>query len=81
LSQATSSEKRTIINLIKNEHENESKVAEVLAFVNRQKGIDYAREKKFELRSHAFEIINSFPDSDYRKSLHDLITFTTDRNY
>lgn len=81
LSHATSSEKRTIINLIKNEHENESKVAEVLAFVNRQKGIDYAREKMFELRSHAFEIINSFPDSDYRKSLHDLITFTTDRNY
>ena len=81
LSQATSSEKRTIINLIKNEYENESRVAEVLAFVNKQKGIDYAKEKMFELKNHAFEIISSFPDSDYRKSLYDLITFTTDRNY
>ena len=35
----------------------------------------------FELKNHAFEIISSFPDSDYRKSLYDLITFTTDRNY
>ncbi len=81
LSKATASEKRQIINLIKNENENPVKVNEVLKFVDEKKGIDYARGKMFELRDQAFSILNEFADSTYRTSMKNLITFTTDRSY
>lgn len=81
LNNSGSSEKRRIINMIKNENENPVKVKEVLRFVEDKKGIDYAKKKMFELRDQAFAILNEFPESQYRKSMKDLITFTTDRSY
>lgn len=81
LNQSTSSEKRHIINMIKNESENPVKVNEVLKFVDSKKGIDYARNKMFELRDEAFSILNEFKDSTYKQSMKDLITFTTNRSY
>lgn len=67
--------------MIKNENENPVKVNEVLKFVDSKKGIDYARNKMFELRDEAFSILNEFKDSTYKQSMKDLITFTTNRSY
>ncbi|EEI91525.1 hypothetical protein HMPREF0765_2835 [Sphingobacterium spiritivorum ATCC 33300] len=79
LSQTDKSEKRRIINLVKNHNEDNKKVAEVIAFVRSSGGLDYATEKMFQYQQEAFEILNSFPEGIYRTGLEQLVRYTTER--
>lgn len=79
LSLATTSEKRNIINIVKNYNTNERKVKEVLQFVNDKKGIDYAKSKMFALRDKALKRIDEYPPGEYRESLKGLVNFTIER--
>lgn len=80
LNQTTSSEKRYIINLVKNHNENPDKVAEVIKFVRSSGGMNYATEKMLQFQKEAFDILAEFPDNDYKKGLQELVKFTTERN-
>ncbi|MBD2752728.1 polyprenyl synthetase family protein [Spirosoma validum] len=73
-------EKRRIINIIKNESENPKKVDEVIRFVKSSGGIEYATEAMNHYVAEAQTLLNSFPDSPYRKSLHQLVQYTIERS-
>ena len=79
LSQSGWLEKRRIISIVKNESEKPKKVKEVIAYVKQSGGIQYAVEKMNQFHRDAMAILESFPESDYRKSLKDLVQFTIDR--
>lgn len=79
LSKASSSDKRRIINIVKNENENPKKVDEVILFVRASGGIEYATEKMKNYRQQALDILNEFPENEAKKSLHDLVIYTTER--
>jgi len=79
LNQSTRSEKRNIINIIKNHSENKKKVQEVIRFVKDKGGLDYAREKMNEFKQEALNILHSFPESDARRSLEKLVFYITER--
>lgn len=79
LSVATSSEKRNIINIIKNHNTDESKVQEVLDFVSSKDGIKYATKRMCEFRDKALAMLDAFPESTYKLSLIDLVNFTIER--
>lgn len=79
LSQSGWLEKRRIISIVKNESEKPKKVKEVIAYVKQSGGIQYAVERMNHYHHEALEILQSFPDSDYRNSLKDLVQFTIDR--
>ena len=79
LQQAPKSEKKRIINLVKNHNENPEKVQEVIAFVRSSGGIDYAKEAMYRYRREAFEILHTFPESPARQSLEDLVVYVTER--
>jgi octaprenyl-diphosphate synthase len=79
LSNASSSDKRRIINIVKNENENPKKVDEVILFVRASGGIEYATEKMKNYRQQALDILAEFPDNEARKSLNDLVMYTTER--
>lgn len=79
LSQSGWLEKRKIISIVKNESEKPKKVKEVITYVKQSGGIQYAVEKMNHYHHEALEILQSFPDSDYRNSLKDLVQFTIDR--
>jgi octaprenyl-diphosphate synthase len=80
LNQAGFFEKRKIINLIKNESDNPRKVDEVITFVKNSGGIQYATEAMNRYVDEAQTLLNSFPDSRYRQSLHQLVQYTIDRS-
>ncbi|WP_186736576.1 polyprenyl synthetase family protein [Spirosoma utsteinense] len=80
LNRAAFLEKRRIINIVKNESENPKKVAEVIAFVKNSGGIDYATEVMNRYVAEAQTLLNQFPDSPYRQSLHQLVQYTIDRS-
>lgn len=79
LSQSGWLEKRRIISIVKNESEKPKKVKEVIAYVKQSGGIQYAVEKMNQFHRDALAILESFPESAYRKSLEDLVQFTIDR--
>lgn len=79
LSQSGWLEKRRIISIIKNESEKPKKVKEVIAYVKQSGGIQYAIEKMNRFHLEALDLLDSFPESEYRSSLRDLVQFTIDR--
>jgi octaprenyl-diphosphate synthase len=55
------------------------KVREVIEFVRNSGGLEYAEKAMYDLRGEAFDILHTFPPSETRQSLEDLVTFVTDR--
>jgi octaprenyl-diphosphate synthase len=73
-------EKRRIINTVKNHHDDAARVTELFKKVADRGGIAYAREKMFEYRQKSLDILRTFPENPYRKSLEELVLFTTERD-
>lgn len=73
--------RRRIIYIIKNHNTDKEKVAEVIDLVKSSGGIGYTRDKMFQYRDEALEILNSFPENDIRNGLEQLVRFTTDRTF
>jgi octaprenyl-diphosphate synthase len=81
LSKASSPDKRKYINIIRNYNTDDKKVKEVLAFVKNSGGHEYASSRMNEYRDKAFSLLENMPDSVYKKSLIDLVHFTTERSH
>ena len=79
LEKMPASKKRQILSTIRKHHKNEKKMAPIVQYVKDNGGINYAREKMTEYRDKALEILNSYPESDAREGLIELVHFTTTR--
>ncbi len=79
LSVASGSEKRHIINIIKNHSTDMKKVKEVLEFVNSKDGINYAKKRMCDYRDKALALLEQYNDNRYKSSLVDLVHFTIAR--
>jgi octaprenyl-diphosphate synthase len=79
LNKTTASERRRIINLVKNHNEEPERVAEVIAFVHASGGIEYAYGRMLEYRKKALDRLHEFPDGDARQALEQLVMYTTER--
>lgn len=73
--------KRKLIYIVKNENKDPQKVKFVIDAVTDAGGIKYASLKMNAYRDEALEILNSFPENPVRKSLEELVRYTTDRKY
>jgi len=79
LNNSTRSERRYIINIVKNHSSNPEKVDDVIRLVHDKGGIQYAREKMLYYRNQALDILHQFPENEARMSLEKLVLFTTER--
>ncbi len=79
LNNASTSEKRRILRIIKKDYDKKDKVQEVINFVNQSGGIKYAQKAMIKYREEAFEILLSFPESPSRDALQQLVIFVTER--
>jgi len=79
LNQSSRAEKRHIISTVKNHHNDQKRVAELIGRVEAAGGLKYTREKMLEYRSKALEILSGFPENEYSRALHDLVIYTTER--
>lgn len=80
LNKATWLEKRNIVYIIKNQGDKSKKVAEVIDFVKKSGGMDYAIEVMNRYYQEALDILRTFPESDYRQSLEDMVRYTIERS-
>lgn len=79
LSKVSKSEKQRIINLVKNHSEESAKVSEVVNFVKDNGGMAYAEMQMIRFQDEAFQLLNTFPESEARTGLEQLVRFTTER--
>ncbi|CAN5382204.1 polyprenyl synthetase family protein [soil metagenome] len=72
-------EKRRIINIVKNNNNNPKKVAEVIDFVIKSGGIQYAESRMNEYKNLALNLLAQFADNPSKASLEALVKYTTER--
>jgi len=80
LNHTNSSERKGIINLVKNHNDDPKKIAQIISFVNQTGGLQYAESQMKIYQEEAFKILNTFPESASRTGLEQLVRFTTERN-
>jgi octaprenyl-diphosphate synthase len=80
LAKASWMEKRRIVSIVKNESGKPKKVKEVIDFVKKSGGIQYAEEAMNKYHRDALLLLDRFPESDYKRSLIQLVQFTIDRH-
>ncbi len=74
-------EKREIINTIRNHSDDKKKVRKIIDLVKRSGGLEYSNRIMNEYADKAKNALLEFPDSDARKGLLDLIAFTINRKF
>ena len=79
LNNADKSEKRFIINTVKNHNTDSERVGKVIEMVRSKGGIEYTVNKMNEYRDRALEMLKEYPDNEARKSLQNLVNFVIDR--
>jgi octaprenyl-diphosphate synthase len=79
LNKATWLEKKKIIYLIRNRSEDKKVVKEVIDFVKKSGGLEYAKQKMTEFYQEALSLLDQFPDSAYKSSLRDLVLYSIER--
>lgn len=81
LSKATKSDKRRVVNIIRNHNTDNKKVKEVINFVKESGGLQYATECMQQYQQKAFLMLEKYPDSPYKNSLKQLVHFTIERTH
>ena len=81
LNNCDNKERKNILRLINNFKNQKSQLQELFRFVTEKGGIKYAQDKMTAFQQEAFDILDTFPESAYRKSLRDLVLYTTARKY
>ena len=72
-------EKKKIIYLIRNRSEDKKAVNEVISFVKKSGGLEYAKQKMTAFYQEALSLLDQFPDSAYKSSLRDLVFYSIER--
>jgi len=79
LNHAPGNVKRDMIYIIKNQNTNTRKVKEVVDFVYKSGGIEYARDAMNRYKKEALEILSEFEDNTARTSLQQLVEYVIER--
>jgi len=80
LSKSTWLERRKFVSIVRNESDKPKKVKEVIDYVKRSGGIEYALKSMNKFHEEALAILKELPESSYKNSLQQLVQFTIDRS-
>jgi len=71
--------KNYIINIVKNHHKDDKKVAELVNLVKEKGGLDYATNIMRSYQEGSLKILSEFPENEARKSLKLLVEYVINR--
>ena len=81
LNNCSTAQKKELIYIIRNENRRKEKVNFVIDIVKKSGGISYSQRIMEDYRDKAVQLLHEFPDNEVRKTLEELVRFTTDRKY
>ena len=79
INNANKKDKKWLINSVKNHNKNAKRVKEVIAFVKDNGGLDYAISKMKVFQAEALQLLENYPESDYKNSLELMVNYVIDR--
>ncbi len=79
LNNSSPKDKKWLINSVKNHNKDKKRVQEVIEFVKINGGLDYAVQKMKMYQQQATEILNEYPNNEYKESLQLMINYVIDR--
>ncbi len=79
LKNASFLERKRIVFLVKYKNENPEKVTEVINFVKKSGGLEYATGVMKRIYQEALDVLNEFQDSEYKRALIGLVQYTIER--
>lgn len=79
LQQVPKSDRRWMVDVVKNKNENGKEVARVIERVVQAGGIEHARKRMLEHRDEALDMLRAFPRNEARDALEGLVQLTVER--
>ena len=79
LNNCSNKDKKWLINSVKNHNKDKKRVKQVINFVKEHGGIEYTTSKMKDYQAKALEILNKYPDSQYKKSLIQMVDYVIER--
>lgn len=79
LKNASSSDNKHILSIVKRNNKNKKKVQEVIDFVIANGGLDYTSKKMHEYCQKALDLIKDIPDSEAKQSMVELVNYVVAR--
>ena len=79
LNNCTPKEKSWLINSIKNHNKDKKRVKEVITFVKDNQGLAYAENKMIEFQQQALQLLNAYPESEYKSALVLMVNYVIER--
>lgn len=79
LNNASKKDKSWLINSIKNHNKDKKRVNEVIEFVKSNGGLDYAVTKMKSFQQNALQILNTYPQSEFKASLELMVNYVIER--
>ncbi|MCD6366770.1 MAG: polyprenyl synthetase family protein, partial [Bacteroidales bacterium] len=79
LKNASGSDRKRILSIVKRQNKNKKKVQEVVSFVIKNGGLEYSTNKMYEFKSMALDILAEMPENESKKSLEELVNYVVIR--
>ncbi|WP_299888888.1 polyprenyl synthetase family protein [uncultured Lacinutrix sp.] len=79
LNNCSKADKKWLINSIKNHNKDKKRVDQVIDFVKKNGGLEYAVSKMKTFQTEALSILENFPDSEYKSSLELMVNYVIER--
>jgi len=79
LNNCSISEKKWLINSVKNHNKDKKRVKEVITFVREHGGLNYAVQKMLAFKEEALELLATYPPSEYKSALELMVNYVVDR--
>ena len=79
LNNCSKKDKAWLINSVKNYNKDKKRVKEVIAFVKANNGLEYAVSKMKQFQKEALELLQVYPESEYKTALELMVNYVIDR--
>jgi octaprenyl-diphosphate synthase len=79
LNTVSKKEKRWLINSVKRHNRDKKRVREVIEFVKDNGGLEYAVDAMYDYKNRALDILNTYPESEFKTSLLMMVDYVIDR--
>lgn len=71
--------RKQLMHILKHHNTDKDKVDFLVEQVKKTGGMEYAQSKMFQYRDEALQLLYTFPESDIRAALEEMVRYTTDR--
>ncbi|HLT32451.1 MAG TPA: polyprenyl synthetase family protein, partial [Aquaticitalea sp.] len=79
LNNCSTKDKKWLINSVKNHNKDKSRVKEVIEFVKKNGGLEYAVSKMEAFKNEALSLLNAYRDSEFKASLILMVNYVIER--